>query len=145
MSYIKHEWESGDILYANQLNEMDTQIAANEAKTNELSEENAELKRNTSIVYISYDPTSKTYTCDNTFEELKEIGFANLQVCYYDTLNLSAGIIGPHYMRSIYIQYVVLDTNTGATYFEFVFLNHSLDGYIRLRFNSDNTIVKIVD
>ena len=30
IKYIKHNWESGDILFADQLNEIDNQIALNE-------------------------------------------------------------------------------------------------------------------
>lgn len=51
MAYTKHEFKSGEKLYAFELNEMEEQIAANEAANNEnkeqigqLSEEKAEGK-----------------------------------------------------------------------------------------------------
>ena len=46
MSYTKHDFKSGEKLYAQQLNEMDEQIFKNTEETNKLSEEIADLKEN---------------------------------------------------------------------------------------------------
>lgn len=46
MSYTKHDFKSGEKLYAQQLNEMDEQIFKNTEETSKLSEEIADLKEN---------------------------------------------------------------------------------------------------
>lgn len=46
MSYSKHEFKSGEKLYAQQLNEMDEQIFKNTEETIKLSEDIADLKEN---------------------------------------------------------------------------------------------------
>lgn len=46
MAYIKHNYQSGEKLYAAQLNEMDDQIAKNESDVERLSEEIEALKEN---------------------------------------------------------------------------------------------------
>ena len=37
MSYVKHNFQTGDILYASELNEMDDQIALNESGLSDLN------------------------------------------------------------------------------------------------------------
>ena len=46
MSYTKHDFKSGEKLYAQQLNEMDEQIFKNTEETSKLSEDIADLKEN---------------------------------------------------------------------------------------------------
>lgn len=57
MTYVPHNFENGQILYASDLNEMDAQIVANEAKINE-----NEGKIPTRLSQLSGDSTHRVVT-----------------------------------------------------------------------------------
>lgn len=61
MTYVKHNFADGDVLYASQLNEMDNQIAANEAN------------RPTQLSQLSGDSTHRVVT-DAQLTKLTNIG-----------------------------------------------------------------------
>lgn len=60
MAYEKHNWQSGDIIYASQLNEMDEQIKKNEEEQTHLSESITEILTTTKNLY-----KVKNVTCAN--------------------------------------------------------------------------------
>lgn len=57
MSYVKHNFQTGDILYASELNEMDDQIALNESGLSDLSSEIEPLEASVeALEETQYDP-----------------------------------------------------------------------------------------
>ena len=83
MAYTKHEFKSGEKLYATQLNEMEDQIAKNEEELVKVSEEIDDLKENGGggggsgsggclVVNSVYDEATDTVSVDKTYDEIVE-------------------------------------------------------------------------
>lgn len=140
MGYTKQNFIKGQILKADHLNTIEDGIEVNDTAVAALSEEIEELKAD---IQFYYDIYSKTYGCDHTYEDISQMYFGALRAVYYDSQVTVTGEAGFNYMRALYVRHNRI--SAGTAYIEFTFLNHTRDGYITLRLNSDNTVTEVTE
>lgn len=105
MSYVKHNYESGQKLYASQLNEMDDQIVANEQNVEALGNRVSDVEQSINDIQSGSSAEAVLYTAQELTEEQKIQARDNIGAAEADAVDvLDAMINGREYIEKHAVQ-----------------------------------------